>query len=522
MAFVGLRFGWDEPRFITAAEADTVLGGIDLARALSDDGPDAPASIVQRLKLGFEPHEGNPRLAELPGDAAFRRAVVEAPLPRWLAAAGIGVLPSPEDTPNLARAASSSAVAVALAVVLMALIRRRRWGLFALAAPALLLALPGVLDAGVSAGYGASAILVMAALAAAVERLHASGRGALVVGALVGLAAAVHPIGLALVVPVLAAYAVARRPDATSIEDESGGSLRLPAAPLALLALPIIAVIVLVLAWPELWSETGKRLGSWLLDFAQSARAKVEVAGLTYDPQPDRVAPAWSAFLQWVAWTPYPIVGLWVAGVGKAIRDGRDGAWFPIAAWLTLLVGGALDGGLFGARASLLPLLWVPTALTAAEGLDAVRTWARERLAGLPRAATLAARAAALALGVAVAWQALASTTWGAASQTGSEPRYALSLALIDTVEASEPGGIVAVVQGPPEQYAPQLEVARHQLERDIRPGEPANASWIITVGDLGPDGEKALAGLTEVQRDGRGGVHTSLWRRTGRDLGRH
>src|SRR5262245_22060616 len=96
-----------------------MLGGVDLVSALTDDSGEAATGVVARLKKGFEPHDGNPRLAALPRDSTFKRAVVEAPLPRWLAALGVGVLPAGEDTPNMTRAANSSALALAFAVVLL-------------------------------------------------------------------------------------------------------------------------------------------------------------------------------------------------------------------------------------------------------------------------------------------------------------------------------------------------------------------------------------------------------------------
>lgn len=508
VAFAALRFGWSEPRYVTATEADAALGGLALATALTDDGPDAAQGMKARLVRGFEPAPQNPRLGELPGDAGARRAVIEPPLPRWLAGLGIALAPGGDETPNFARAGTASALAFALALGLLAFGLRRR-GAVSLVAPALVVLMPGALDASVSGGAGASAVLVTTALVLAAERLARTARGAVVVAVLVGLAAAVHPFALSLVVPVFVAYAIARepRPDGGA----TGSSLPLPSAPLGLYLLPIVAVVVLVAVWPALWSETGKRLGSYLLDYGQAGAPRHEVLGLVFEPRADRGGPAWTALLQWVAWVPYPVIGLWVLGLARAIARGRDGRWFPILAWLALVVCGALDGGLFGARASLVPLLWIPTAVTASDGAVAFMAWVRARLGGTSRPWPAVALALALAAPVA---QAVLVTTWGAASQGGAELRFALPVGFVDRVAAEDPGAVVAVVQGPSDAYEPQLEVLRTQLERDIAIGDPARAGWVITVGDVRPESEPLLAGLGEVARDGRPGVRLGLWHR--------
>jgi hypothetical protein len=106
-----------------------------------------------------------------------------------------------------------------------------------------------------------------------------------------------------------------------------------------------------------------------------------------------------------VAWTPLPLLAAWLVGVARAIRRGRDGEWAPIVLWLGWLAVGTLDGGLFGGRNSLLALLWVPAAITAAHGarsiLEQVESQLIRRRGGLVR--WLSARSPrARALGVAV------------------------------------------------------------------------------------------------------------------------
>jgi len=509
VVLLGLRLGWGEPRLLVAAEADTLDAGVGLVEALTDDGD---AGLVARLKRGFETRESHPRLDDFPADQGYRRAVLEAPVPRWLAAAGIGLWPGPGDTANGVRAGWVASLAVALAVLLLAWGRRTRGGDDDEArargdrwlAPAILLTLPGVLDAGVAAGYGAAAVLVMAGLARASERWLETGRGALLIGALVGLAFGVHPMAIALVVPVFVAWAIARRP--TAAPDPSAASVRLPSAPPGLFLVPLVAFGVLVLVWPTLWSETGKRIGSWLLDYGFYFNPPVEVAGQLYHQHVDRAAPAWTALVQWVAWTPFPVVGLWALGVARALRAGRDGAWLPILAWLALLVCGAMDGSLFGSRWSLLALMWVPTALTAAEGARVVLAWAGRVAPRVPRAVVAAA------LAVVPAWQALAVTTWGAASQTGSDHTYALPMGLLDRVAELDPGGVVAIVDGPGAEYGPQLDVAHTQWDKDVRVGDARAARWGIAIGWSAEAREREHG--EPVMSDRRPGVGVTLWRR--------
>ncbi|MCC6623765.1 MAG: hypothetical protein IT385_21075 [Deltaproteobacteria bacterium] len=508
VVLLGVRLGWGEPRLLGAAEADTLEAGVGLVDALTDETSEA--GLVARLRTGFETRESHPRLDDFPPDQGYRRAVLEAPVPRWLAAAGIGLWPGSDDTANGVRAGWAAALALALAVLLLAGARPRApaanppRALDPWLAPALLLTLPGVLDAGVSAGYGAAAILVMAALARTIDRWLATGRGAIVAGALVGLAFGIHPMAIALVVVVFVTWAIARAP--TGPEDPTEATVRLPAAPPGLFLVPLVAFAVLIAVWPALWGETGKRIGAWLLDYGFYFNPPVEVAGQLYHQHVDRAAPAWTALVQWVAWTPFPVVALWLAGVARALLDGRDGAWFPILAWLALLLCGAMDGSLFGSRWSLLALMWVPTALTAATGLG----WAMRAAA---RVAPRVPRAVVALIALAVpTWQALAVSTWGAASQTGSDLTFALPLGLLDRVAEAEPGGVVAIVEGPGAEYSPQLDAAKNYWDKDVRVGDARQARWGLAVLWSAEAREREHGEAIVVDR--RPGVGIMLWRR--------
>ncbi len=545
------------PRTLTAEEADTLLGAQLLCeRVAVPAGPDRPP-FKDRLKAGFETTASNPRLASLASDRTAQRAAVEAPLPRWLGALGIGVLPTSAGATNLERAATASALAVALALTLLVWGHGQPFGpsagglrrhglLVGCVAAAALLATPGVVDAALSAGHGASAVLVSVLFLTTLERVlsrRAGVLGMLALGGLVGLALGIHPMALVLYLVVLSAWAirVAPAPEARAV---AHGGLRLPSVPLLLLLLPVVALVVLVVLWPALWNETGKRLGAWLLDAGSAQSPPHEVLGVVYDQASGRSAQAFTALLQWVAWTPSPLLALWLVGLARAIRLGREGAWAPIVTLLMWLAVGALDGGLFGGRNSLLALMWVPTAITAAHGAAAALNLLEARLAQVgarPAARPLAwlaglpvrLRTALVltALLIAPVLQSARGTTFGMARQTGAELRAPLPLALINDLARAHPWAVLAA--GPRSaELAPGLEAVREGLSLDLRTGTLAEADvLLLTTSSAAPVDPRAavsavgpvpsaevlgrLGGARELARDPRPGLIVSLWELT-------
>lgn len=520
------------PRTLTAEESDTLLGGhrlVDLLTARPDDPRLPGPGLKTRLKAGFETTATNPRLRGLE-DKPPRRAALEAPVPRYLAALGVGLLPTTASATNLERAQTASALAMTATVLVLLVGFRRRSALFRVALAVTLLTLPGALDAALSAGYGASAALVMALALVTLERLVATGRGSLGLGLLLGLALGIHPFAIALTIPIFIAWAL--RPGAgTSVDPSPGptpGQLVLPSAPVLLYLVPVLALVVLVALWPALWNETGKRLGAWLLDLGSTRSAPQDVLEQTFDQATSRAPQAFTALLQWLAWTPLPVLGLWLVGFAGAVRDGRHALWSPILFVATLLFAGALDGGLFGARLSLLPLLWVPTALTAADGAARAALALERRLASCPRPRWLAARtstARAALLGVAVliapVLQAARGTTLGLARQTGSEARVPVPLALLReavTLDGRAPLHAVIHALPDPEAVTPALELARTEAELDLWPGTYEEASLLVVTNPTGRPLPEALSrrldGAVELARDPRPGVVVSLWRK--------
>lgn len=525
IVFALLRLWGGAPRWVTADEADAFLGAKLLVERLAPAGDD-PTPWRQRLKAGFETTASHPRLAQLPPDKTAPRAALEAPVPRWLGAAGLGLAPTADDTDNLVRASVASSLAVALALMLVLATLRSRGALAMLVAGGALLAMPGVTDSALSGGHGAAALLVSALFAATLGRVLAGGGllAQLGLGLVMGLALGVHPLAWALYLVVLIAWAI-RPPAAAAPSSEASpavhsGTLPLPGAPVILFALPVIALVVLIAIWPALWADTGKRLGAWLFDFGSTPSPRHEVLDVVFDQATGRSAQAFTAVLQWVAWTPLPVLALWLVGVAHALGRGRDGAWAPILMTLVWLAAGALDGGLFGARNSLLAMTWVPTAITAGHGAVAALSAIERRLATRPgRLArwSPATRALAFALLVLVvpALQAWRGTTLGLARQTGAELRVPIPVAPLVAVGEERPWSVVHAWPAPAISE-PGLDVLREGLSIDLRTGPLAKADLLLLATATGsavpPEVEPRLANAVERARDPRPGLVMSLF----------
>jgi hypothetical protein len=286
--------------------------------------------------------------------------------------------------------------------------------------------------------------------------------------------------------------------------------------------------MVLLLMWPTLWSDTGKRLGAWLLDFGSMQAPPHEVLGRFFDQSTGRAPQAYTAVMQWVAWTPLPLVALWLVGVARAIRLGRDGAWAPIVTLCAWLVVGTLDGGLFGARNSLLALMWLPTAITAAHGAAATLAFVerrlRERRLGrvsgwLARMAPNARATLLVALLLIVPLlQSARGTTLGLARQSGAELRMPVPLELARLAAERR----WSVVHASPEtnRTLPGLEAMRQGLGLDFRTGGLAEADLPLLATGAGSappvEVQPRLEGAREVARDARPGLVVSLWELTG------
>lgn len=485
-----LALGGVRDAVLSADEVDALEAGVVLAARLTADGP-----VGARLSEGFATPPGDPRAAALPGDQPWRRAAVNPPLPRWAVAGAVMAAPSASAT-NLERARSGAALWVALALALVAAVAgwyggagAFSWPLAASAAGVLLL-LPGVLEAASAAGSAAVGLAAMALLMLATERCL-RGAAALPIGVAWGLALGCHPGAVFLLIPVFTAYIIAR--PAVAPPSARAGEGALPAAPLGLLAAPVVGLATLVALWPTLWTETGKRLGSWLMDTWWTFNPSYAVAGHLFDQTHDRAAMAWTALVQWVAWTPLPVLALFVVGLAVTLRRGRAGAWTSVLLWLTVILVGAGDGGLFGARLTLLPFLWAPTAVIAGLGLLAVTRAAWAHVAGsLPRTLALGGAVAALLAALAVALPGMALR-----GGVGGELRWPLPLALLRDVAEAAP--YASLRCEPPTAWRRAVDVAAEHAELPVVWGDGPRA-WSCAIG---PDAAAAAPGALEGVVDG-------------------
>lgn len=516
-----LRLGAGDP-ILSAAEVDALNAGTDLAEVLTGE---EGGGLKSRLMDGFATHEGNPRVGMLPKHQPWRHAVVEPPVARWAAALGIMLAPSSDESTNLSRAQTGAGLLVALALGLLAAVLWRRDRVAALVAPAILLALPGVLDAAQGPGSGAAAILVMTLLVLAVDRLarpvtpgnDAPPRGGAIPAAVAwGLALGLHPGAAFLVIPLFVAYAIARPSTDIAGRERADGEVRLPRAPFSLFLLPAVGLIVFVAVWPALWAETGKRTGSWLIDTWWMFNPSYDVAGVAFDQARDRAAMGWTGFATWAGWTPVTVLLAWVFGVARLVREGRGARWFPLLAWMTLMLVGAADGGLFGGRLSLLPLLWVPTALVAAGGVaelaDLVTTLWRRRRPGT-RLTTGRARLLVMAL-VLAAPVATALFGWprSPVGGVGDTLRRSVPLAWLREVAGEDPHARVTFTPDP-DQWRPAVEAAADAAELELRWTPMSRADWVFVVGAPAPEHREVLAAATVVREGVVAGVRCTILR---------
>jgi MFS family permease len=467
-----------EPSALVASEVDALEGGVRIAEALTVPGD---TGLRDRLREGFRPPPGHPRLERLMGSDEGRRLVLVPPAPRWIAAIGVSGLPGPDATANGHRASVAAALVFALAGLLLA------WHLGpwrALAVTAAVVAIPDARDAMSAFGYGASAYLGMALLLVGLDRATrrldrgAPDRwGALVTSGLVvgGLAVLIgtHPFMIAAPIAAWLAVALGRGPD--DADPTASGTLRVPRLPVTLLLWPVLALALVAVSWPALWAGTGKRLVAYVVEAGAFAANLQTIGAETFEQAANRAPQGFTALLQFIAWTPLPILALGVGGLIQAPRPGRT---VLLAGILTPLLVGALDGGLLGARLSLWPFLWLPLGWAAVLGGE----WLSTRLARVgpaegwkwPRTAGVVATGA---LGLTTVL-ALSGAADALARRTGQEAGWPLPLSLFDA-NADEAGAVE--VAAPERGFGPGIDVMRDHLERGWSVAD-GGAAWTLGV----------------------------------------
>jgi hypothetical protein len=470
-----------------AAEIDALAGGGALIDAVFD--PEQPADT--RLRSGFQVDPDHPRASSFKKRRSWRQQYIDAPLPRWTA--GIAILLAPGGlSDHHAAHALACLVMVLTALAAMALVGG---GAAGGAAALATLASSAALDAAAGAGAGAIAAAAMMAFLFSTQRMLTKKGGAIPVGVSWGLLLACHPGALFLLVPLFVAVAIAWRIGTapSSGRYDIASTLPLPAIPLTLLAVPVVGLIVLIALWPSLWSDTGRGLGQWLTDTWWAVAPTQVALGQAYHPPSARAPQAFLAPIQWLVWTPWPLLIAWLAGLLTTIRAGRAGLWSPILILATTLLIGGIDGGLFGARRSLMPWLWVCTALTAGIGL-----------------AHLGRRFGPAVAGLCVLW-ALLAQPWGVTS-AGPEAQLSTPTAQLRHIAEAQPHARVHVAsKNAGQRYG--VETLAWRADLQVQWAKPDAAQWVIALGEA----EKSGSWWSEREPEWRGqiaGVEARRYRR--------
>ena len=450
---------------LPAQEVDTLASGLLLAHELVDDG-----ALKHRLRRGFGTRADDPRLKGLSGRRGWARELVQAPLPRWTAALGICLGPAEESTIDRARWAA--ALAFALTILCMAIAGKGR-PLWTVTVTFIFALMPGALAAATGSGAMAVTALSSAILLLAMLRFRETKGGALAVGVAWGLCLACHPGALWLVIPIFVATAIHRTPTSAP---KRGGLLALPEVPISLLLVPIVGLLFLVALWPTLWSESTRDLYGWFSSHSWTQAPQQQIAEITFNQVSDRAPQAWTAVAQWVSWTPLTILVAWLVGFAKTLKAGREGAWFPVLMLVTLAFAGSLDGGLFHARLNLLGLMWVPTAWTAAIGVQTIssictqRGWLNTNMSG------------AVIAGIVLCWPAtmiLSNTPPGGDTPVGAQLLEPVPMDALDHIASVQPDADIYIASS--HQNWPYLmnilyEVSEHELGVSTQ----NRADWIM------------------------------------------
>lgn len=517
-----------------AAEVDGLAAGTQLADALTA-GADG---LGKRTQRGFGAVPGHPLCAASPDSLSCSEAATDSPLLRWFVAGSVLSMPAGDDASS---AGLGAALAFALAAFLAGLLLAHHLNLGAPAVvlgAALVVLMPGALASASTAGAAALGALVTALVLLGIQRVVRGG-GALLASAAIGLALALHPVGITLLVPLFICAAIARPPHTTpghttpahSIPAHSSsghaalaraasapaaGLLPLPPVALTLFAAPLVAVLIFVLLWPAAWHETTKHLGGWLQS-GLTARAPAQtIVGVAFEQASGRAPGAVLAFLQWVAWTPTPLLAAWVLGVAVTARAGRSGLWAPLLVLATVLVSAGLDAGLFGARRNLLAWLWVPTALTASVGVVALGDWVARQRPRLPRgavwalicAAVMLTPALALILGVAPTGAALVGT-----SIRAPLPAYVPTFLTDSSSGAAAPAETGVHVVASNDGYAYALQVLSERGSRAFHwVPTVEGADWVFVVHEHPDVVVEALAGRAPRDTVYAGGLRVDVY----------
>jgi len=409
---------------LPAEEIDALVAGSDLHSGLERG---------DSVGKSFRTHKDHPRAKQLRRSKAQesqkRANLLTPPLVRWVVGATMVVTGGASLSDARWAAALAMALALSLACWFLLGARTRWWFL------GLCLVTPACIAGGAAAGNAAISVLAMTLLLIALKVME-EGRSPLWVGVAWGLSLAVHPATVWFLIPI---FILGARMYAAHQEQEpsnQAGRVTLPGVPVTLFMVPLVAVLVIALVWPSLWRGTTTGLFYWLTDSWRELAPGQVIASASFEQVSDRAPLAWTALLQWSALLPLTILVTWCIGVWSCIKGGSSRDWTPILLTATLLLAGAVNGGLFGGRLSLFALLLVPTVLTSIQGILVVRDNLAKRDAVSIQKAT--AVCAVVVLGVAGIQATVGSTNLGASN--GLDITIPVPYALLEEVIEADDG----------------------------------------------------------------------------------
>ena len=510
--FAMLRFG-PGPKAVTADAADALLGGVRVAQHLASDITPRPP-----IATAFATPAGAITVA-VPGrkNTATHQNVAQPPGGVWVNALSILLAPTTGGTPNLQRARTGTAVFFALGLLLMVWLLRDEGWLAMVLAGLTLITFPGAWDVATASAPEALAVTGAALWIAAVQRA-ANNHAAWWLALCVAIGLMLHPTTIALLIPAYITVAVWRRaaadaapagpaPPTPAKGSFDAGALRLPSVRPSLFAAPVLGFALFVAAWPVLWRKTFTGIGTYFVDAYWHQLPAHKVAGRLYHQADDRAPHAWSALFEWAAWCGPAVALAFAIGAAVTIRRWRQrqltpplaALLFALLMWLTLVIAGGLDGGLFGARLSLLAWLWVPTALLAALGAAFVLGWLRGRITTRPVLRKFAVAGAVVILFAQPVAVLLGLRVGQPIAGSGAIVRRPLPIALLQAIDRAETGVAKVAMAHDGPHWRPTFEAAARHTGRDLVWSDAKQADWVIVVGDTPqlsePEAAPALAG---------------------------
>lgn len=342
---------------INAYDIDCAESAIVLGNSLTNSNE----SLRSRIQKGFELPDEHPKTA-----AAAKLNIsanrTQPPLCTWTATLSLILAPSDSLT-NYQRLKLGSSLLFSLFLVIGFAWLWRQFGALAATCGSFAWLLgPTSLDPAKTSTLEAGAMLAILLFIMAAARLARSDKGALWAGLSLGVCWMVHPAAIFLTIAVFIVYGTFQAKQTTNTKTEG---LTLPSIPLSVLAIPLIALSVLILSWGALYSQPFKGVGQWFLSHWASVAPDLSMMGSTYQQTSDKAPNAIIAVVQLLTGL-HPLVqltafaGLFIGISHRTVRN-RDNPTIQLTMWsfLGVLLMAGIDGSGFSQRNTLSP--WVVT-----------------------------------------------------------------------------------------------------------------------------------------------------------------